>query len=239
MPFHRVPLTLDLISPILATISRCTYPGHIIRRFLRQTERWHRAVWFPGSLGLQVDDSLAVDAPASGLPTVSLLVNDTQSLCCRKEIFGSTSLSLSGRTRFFDQVDGLCAKGAVLSVNPTASQSDAAFKANAANAVVASTTASASLASTNASASAFTSDSASASQTASSNLAGQLHVGGTFGVSGSVLPRPPSCVAASHHSFWRHSYTKSGPMLCRMGVQRLRRRTLHRRGGTRINPNPT
>ncbi|KAJ7223106.1 hypothetical protein GGX14DRAFT_320670, partial [Mycena pura] len=57
-----------------------------------------------------VDDSLAVDAP--GLPTVSLLVNDTQSLW------------------FFDQAGGLCAKGAVLSVNPTASQSDAAFKAN-------------------------------------------------------------------------------------------------------------
>ncbi|KAJ6614670.1 hypothetical protein B0H10DRAFT_1731553, partial [Mycena sp. CBHHK59/15] len=63
--------------------------------------------------GVQVvDDSLSVDA--SGLPTVSLLVNDTQPLW------------------FFDQAGGLCNKGAVLSVNPTSTQTDAAFKANAA-----------------------------------------------------------------------------------------------------------
>ncbi|KAF7297193.1 SH3 domain-containing protein [Mycena indigotica] len=57
-----------------------------------------------------VDDNLEVDAP--GLPTVSLLVNDTQPLW------------------FFDDAGGLCNKGAVLSVNPTQTQSDAQFKAN-------------------------------------------------------------------------------------------------------------
>ncbi|KAK7027613.1 putative SH3 domain protein [Favolaschia claudopus] len=61
-----------------------------------------------------VDDNLEVDAP--GLPTVRLLVNDTEPLW------------------FFDQAGGLCNQGAVISVNPSASQTDAVFKANAAKA---------------------------------------------------------------------------------------------------------
>ncbi|KAJ7682882.1 hypothetical protein B0H17DRAFT_1075241 [Mycena rosella] len=60
---------------------------------------------------ITVDDSLGVDAP--DLPTVRLVVNDTQPLW------------------FFDEAGGLCNKGAVLSVNPSITQSDAAFKANA------------------------------------------------------------------------------------------------------------
>ncbi|KAJ7657891.1 hypothetical protein DFH06DRAFT_1269340 [Mycena polygramma] len=101
-----------------------------------------------------VDDSLAVDAP--GLPTARLLVNDTQPLW------------------FFDQAGGLCNKGAVLSVNPSTSQTDAAFKANAASAAVSDTSASASNSATSGGASgsvtgsgsATESDSASASQSA-------------------------------------------------------------------------
>ncbi|KAF7307736.1 SH3 domain-containing protein [Mycena kentingensis (nom. inval.)] len=65
-----------------------------------------------------VDDNLEVDAP--GLPTVSLLVNDTQPLW------------------FFDEAGGLCSEGAVLSVNPSATETDAQFKANAAKAPAAS-----------------------------------------------------------------------------------------------------
>ncbi|KAJ6542723.1 hypothetical protein B0H19DRAFT_1171627 [Mycena capillaripes] len=110
-----------------------------------------------------VDDSLAVDAP--DLPTVRLLVNDTQPLW------------------FFDQAGGLCNKGAVLSVNPSATQTDAAFKANAANAVVSNTTsASDSPTSGSASASASSSDPASASQSAKPSGAGRLAAGGAYGV---------------------------------------------------------
>ncbi|KAJ7145806.1 hypothetical protein C8R44DRAFT_723706 [Mycena epipterygia] len=117
-----------------------------------------------------VDDSLAVDAP--GLPTVSLLVNDTQPLW------------------FFDDAGGLCNKGAVLSVNPSSTQTDAAFKANAANAVVASTTASASgsgasagASGASASASGSATESPSASPSAGSNSAEHLAAGGAYGFS--------------------------------------------------------
>ncbi|KAJ7468654.1 hypothetical protein FB451DRAFT_1256889 [Mycena latifolia] len=73
---------------------------------------------------MTVDDSLGVDAP--DLPTVRLLVNDTQPLW------------------FFDEAGGLCTKGAVLSVNPSTTQTDAAFKANAAAASASPSSASAS-----------------------------------------------------------------------------------------------
>ncbi|KAF7345088.1 putative SH3 domain protein [Mycena venus] len=118
-----------------------------------------------------VDDSLAVDAP--GLPTVRLLVNDTQPIW------------------FFDQAGGLCNKGAVLSVNPSATQTDAAFKANAANAVESNTTSSAPSSGPSGSASGSPSDSASrsasatgpdASQTGKPSGAERLIAGGAYGV---------------------------------------------------------
>ncbi|KAJ6526610.1 hypothetical protein DFH09DRAFT_1187579 [Mycena vulgaris] len=111
-----------------------------------------------------VNDSFGVDDP--GLPTVSLVVNDTQPLW------------------FFDQAGGLCTKGAVLSVNPSTTQSDAAFKANAANAVVASAPPSASDTATP-SGSGSGSGSASspaASQTPASG-ADRLVTGGAYGIS--------------------------------------------------------
>ncbi|KAJ7160717.1 hypothetical protein C8R46DRAFT_1223068 [Mycena filopes] len=106
-----------------------------------------------------VDDSLAVDAP--GLPTVRLLVNDTKPLW------------------FFDQAGGLCNKGAVLSANPSSTQTDAAFKANAASAVVPSNTPSSGPSSA-ASGSATPSGSApaSASQSSQPSGAGRLVAGG-------------------------------------------------------------
>ncbi|KAJ7088543.1 hypothetical protein C8R43DRAFT_1050714 [Mycena crocata] len=119
-----------------------------------------------------VDNSLEVDAP--GLPTVRLLVNDTQPLW------------------FFDQAGGLCNKGAVLSVNPSATQTDAAFKANAATAPDSNPPASASGSGTSPSGSGSASASASASGTNSSAPASQtsapsraehLATGGAFGFS--------------------------------------------------------
>ncbi|KAF8167693.1 hypothetical protein B0H34DRAFT_682711 [Crassisporium funariophilum] len=59
-----------------------------------------------------VADSLPVDAP--GLPTIRVTVNSTDPLW------------------FFDEAGGLCYQGAVLAVNPSAAQTGAAFKANAA-----------------------------------------------------------------------------------------------------------
>lgn len=60
----------------------------------------------------EVSDDLDVDAP--GLPVVRLVVNSTDPLW------------------FFDEAGGLCHQGAVLSVNPTSSQTDVMFKENAA-----------------------------------------------------------------------------------------------------------
>ncbi|KAJ7353656.1 hypothetical protein DFH08DRAFT_69442 [Mycena albidolilacea] len=120
-----------------------------------------------------VADSLGVDAP--GLPTVRLLVNDSQPLW------------------FFDQAGGLCTQGAVISVNPSATQTDAGFKANAASAVASNTTSSSpssaasapnSASSGSASASASGSDSAApagASQPSGSG-AEQVLAGGAYGV---------------------------------------------------------
>ncbi|KAF8890689.1 hypothetical protein BD779DRAFT_242935 [Infundibulicybe gibba] len=61
-----------------------------------------------------VSDDLDVDA--AGLPTVKLLINDTQPIW------------------FFDEAGGLCYKGAVLAVNPTSTQTAAAFVENASKA---------------------------------------------------------------------------------------------------------
>jgi hypothetical protein len=87
-------------------------------------------------------------------------------------------------SRFFDQAGGLCNKGAVLSVNPSATQTDAAFKANGANAVVASTTTSTSDSATSTGASGSAtgsgSDSASASESAKPSGAEQLVAGGAY-----------------------------------------------------------
>ncbi|KAK7031041.1 hypothetical protein VNI00_013831 [Paramarasmius palmivorus] len=63
-----------------------------------------------------VADNIEVDA--SGLPTVTLQVNDSQPLW------------------FFDQAGGTCNQGGVLAVNPTDSQTAPAFKENAAKATV-------------------------------------------------------------------------------------------------------
>lgn len=92
--------------------------------------------------------------------------------------------------RFFDQAGGLCNKGAVLSANPSATQTDAAFKANAANAVVSNSTSASDTGASgspstgaNASGSATGSDSASPSQTANPpNGAGRLAAGGAYSV---------------------------------------------------------
>ncbi|KAF5325598.1 hypothetical protein D9611_000848 [Ephemerocybe angulata] len=59
-----------------------------------------------------VADDLDVDAP--GLPVVRLLINGSEPLW------------------FFDEAGGLCYQGAVLSVNPTSSQTPTAFIQNAA-----------------------------------------------------------------------------------------------------------
>ncbi|RDB19691.1 hypothetical protein Hypma_013350 [Hypsizygus marmoreus] len=61
-----------------------------------------------------VSDSLSVDAP--GLPIIRVTVNNTDPLW------------------FFDEAGGLCSKGAVLAVNPSSTQTAAAFKENAAKA---------------------------------------------------------------------------------------------------------
>ncbi|KAJ7576983.1 hypothetical protein C8J56DRAFT_972054 [Mycena floridula] len=71
-----------------------------------------------------VSSSTLVDA--SGLPEVTLTINDTQPLW------------------FFDQAGGDCAKGGVLAMNPTADQTSAAFKDNAAKDTTSSTPTSAS-----------------------------------------------------------------------------------------------
>ncbi|TFK37595.1 hypothetical protein BDQ12DRAFT_684945 [Crucibulum laeve] len=63
---------------------------------------------------ITVADDLAVDA--SGLPSVKLTVNSTEPLW------------------FFDEAGGLCNQGAVLSVNPSQTQTAAGFKENAAKA---------------------------------------------------------------------------------------------------------
>ncbi|KAJ7041168.1 hypothetical protein C8F04DRAFT_1230527 [Mycena alexandri] len=111
-----------------------------------------------------VNDSLAVDAP--DLPTVRLLVNDTQPLW------------------FFDQAGGLCNKGAVLSANPSTSQTDAAFKANAANAVVPSGTPSSSVNSATSAGTATPSGSgpASASQSGQPSGAERVGTGGAYNI---------------------------------------------------------
>ncbi|KAF5375336.1 hypothetical protein D9615_007989 [Tricholomella constricta] len=59
-----------------------------------------------------VSDDLTVDAP--GLPRYEVTVNSTDPLW------------------FFDEAGGLCNKGAILAVNPTSTQTAAAFKENAA-----------------------------------------------------------------------------------------------------------
>ncbi|KAJ7875344.1 hypothetical protein B0H14DRAFT_3437242 [Mycena olivaceomarginata] len=129
---------------------------------------------FNSGCRLYVSDSLGVDAP--GLPSVRLLVNDSQPLW------------------FFDQAGGLCTQGAVISVNPSATQTDAAFKANAASAVASNTTSSSpsSAASAPNSASSAASASASASGSDSAAPAGasqpsgsgaeQVLAGGAYGV---------------------------------------------------------
>jgi len=61
-----------------------------------------------------VEDSLSVDAP--GLPRFTTTVNSTDPLW------------------FFDEAAGLCAQGGVLAVNPSSTQTAAAFKENAAKA---------------------------------------------------------------------------------------------------------
>ncbi|TEB18256.1 hypothetical protein FA13DRAFT_1746243 [Coprinellus micaceus] len=63
-----------------------------------------------------VSDDLAVDAP--GLPISRVLVNGTE----------IPVVSIP----FFDEAGGLCYRGAVLAVNPTAAQSEVVFKENAA-----------------------------------------------------------------------------------------------------------
>ncbi|KAJ7058072.1 hypothetical protein C8F01DRAFT_305970 [Mycena amicta] len=114
---------------------------------------------------LTVDDNLGVDA--DGLPTVSLLVNDTQPLWY--DFFLYTTRPLTADDRFFDDAGGLCNKGAVLSVNPTADQSDAQFKANAASATTSSS--SSAVASTTISDSATVSASASQTPAPSGSMA--------------------------------------------------------------------
>ncbi|KAG9217763.1 hypothetical protein CCMSSC00406_0003548 [Pleurotus cornucopiae] len=63
---------------------------------------------------ITVADNLEVDAP--GLPQVRLLVNSTEPLW------------------FFDQAGGLCREGAVLSANPTSTQTAGGFVENASRA---------------------------------------------------------------------------------------------------------
>ncbi|KAF4568359.1 hypothetical protein EYR36_010370 [Pleurotus pulmonarius] len=63
---------------------------------------------------ITVADNLEVDAP--GLPQVRLLVNSTEPLW------------------FFDQAGGLCREGAVLSANPTSTQTAGGFVDNASRA---------------------------------------------------------------------------------------------------------
>ncbi|KAJ7079772.1 hypothetical protein B0H15DRAFT_857995 [Mycena belliarum] len=101
-----------------------------------------------------VDDSLSVDAP--NLPSVRLQVNDTNPLW------------------FFDEAGGLCTKGAVLSVNPSTTQTAAAFKANAASAVIASKTSSSTSPSGSASGSAAGSGTPAPAQSAPPNGAERL-----------------------------------------------------------------